>query len=290
MDRIVANVNGEIILLSDVRSQMALLKGVVGESGRTTGKVSERDILDAMVEEKIVAHYAKENNVIIKESEIDKAVENIKRNNNFTDKILEEVLKREGLSIGDYREKMKNQMMIQRITSMEAPGAEVSDGEVRGFYEDNRELFMKPGRVRASHIILLAKENDMDAEKESRGKLIGILTEVKSGADFYELAKKYSQDGSSKSGGDLGWFLKGQMLPEFEKKAFSMQVGEVSDIVRTKYGFHIIKVTGKEEPTPVAFEDIKDRVINSLKEEKFREKRKAWLDGLRAKAYVEIKY
>lgn len=136
----------------------------------------------------------------------------------------------------------------------------VTDDELNKVYRDNLQQFQVPNRVHAEHILLLTS-GKTDAEvAEIKKKAEDILAQArKKGANFEELAKKYSEDpGSKAKGGDLGWVLQGQTVPEFEKAAFSLNKGEISDLIKTQYGFHIIKVLDKDTAHTKTFDEVKD--------------------------------
>jgi len=127
--------------------------------------------------------------------------------------------------------------------------SKVGDDEMKKFYDQNKDKFKTADQVRASHILV-------KSEKEAND----VLAQLKAGGNFEELAKKLSTDGAAAKGGDLGWFSKGSMIPEFEKVAFAMKEGETSGIVKTKFGYHIIKLTGKRPAGQRTFEEVKDQI------------------------------
>ena len=136
----------------------------------------------------------------------------------------------------------------------------VSDDELKVVYQQNIQQFQVPNRVHVEHILLLTT-GKTDAEvAEIRKKAEDILAQArKKGANFEDLAKKYSEDpGSKAKGGDVGWVLPGQMVPEFEKASFSLNKGDISDLIKTQYGFHIIKVLDKETAHTRTFDEVKD--------------------------------
>jgi peptidyl-prolyl cis-trans isomerase D len=137
----------------------------------------------------------------------------------------------------------------------------VTDDELKVVYQQNIQQFQVPNRVHAEHILLMTVGGKTDAEvAEIKKKAEDILAQAKKkGANFEDLAKKYSEDpGSKAKGGDLGWVLQGQTVPEFEKAAFSLNKGEISDLIKTQYGFHIIKVLDKETAHTKTFDEVKD--------------------------------
>jgi peptidyl-prolyl cis-trans isomerase D len=138
----------------------------------------------------------------------------------------------------------------------------VTDDELKAIYNQNIQQYQVPNRVHAQHILLMTV-GKTDAEvAEAKQKIEDILAQAKKkGANFDELAKKYSEDpGSKTKGGDLGWIVQGQTVPEFEKAAFSLNKGEISDVIKTQYGFHIIKVLDKETAHTKPFDEVKDSI------------------------------
>jgi peptidyl-prolyl cis-trans isomerase D len=146
----------------------------------------------------------------------------------------------------------------------------VNDREIERYYNENRSRFETPEQVQASHILL--KTDEGKDEAAVRKKAEGVLAQVKSGGDFAELARANSEDtGSAEKGGDLGFFGRDQMVPEFESAAFSLAEGEVSDLVRSTYGFHIIKVTGRRSGMVQPLESVREQIRGTISQEKARE-------------------
>jgi peptidyl-prolyl cis-trans isomerase D len=145
-------------------------------------------------------------------------------------------------------------------------GILVSSREVERYYNDNIELFSTPEQVRASHILFKTEGKDEAAVRAAAEK---VLQEAKSGADFAELAKRHSEDESNaKLGGDLDYFTRGRMVPEFEEAAFGAQPGLLPDLVKTGYGFHIIKVVDKKAGSTRTFDEVKAQIREQLVGEK----------------------
>ncbi|MEI8355122.1 MAG: peptidylprolyl isomerase [Deltaproteobacteria bacterium] len=154
----------------------------------------------------------------------------------------------------------------------------ITDADMKAFYDKNIEKFKTPDQVKASHILV-------KSEKEAQD----ILAQLKKGGNFEELAKKNSTDATAAKGGDLGWFSKGSMVPEFEKVAFTLKEGQLSGIVKTQFGFHIIKVTGKRPAGVRPFDEVKEQIraaIQPAKQQEFFMKIK---EDLKKSAKIEIK-
>ena len=140
---------------------------------------------------------------------------------------------------------------------------QVSAQDIQRNYEDNQQQYSTPEQVRASHILLKTEGKD-DATVKKQAE--DLLAQVKKGADFAALASKYSEDDASKvKGGDLDFFPKGQMVPEFDKAAFSMKVGEISDLVKSQFGYHIIKVTDKKPATTKSLDEVRAQIEDQIK-------------------------
>jgi peptidyl-prolyl cis-trans isomerase D len=187
---------------------------------------------------------------------------------------------REGLEATDaelasYYDAHKNDLKIPEkrkvkyaLVDMQAirERTQISAEDIQRAYEDNRQQYSTPEQVRASHILLKTEGKDDAAVKKQAEDL---LAKVKAGADFAQLATKFSEDDASKAkGGDLDFFPQGQMVPEFDKVAFSLKPGEISDLVKTQYGYHIIKVTDKKAATTKSLDEVRVQIEDQLKWER----------------------
>ena len=174
---------------------------------------------------------------------------------------------------------LKKDLSIENYKNKFDKETEISEEAMKKYYEDNKSQFTED-KVRASHILISTvdkdgKELSPEKKKEAKKEAEEIYKKVKAGEDFATLAKEYSQDEySAVNGGDLGFFEKGQMVPEFEAAAFGLKKGEVSEIVESQYGYHIIKVTDKvykEETFDEAKSDIKKELLYQKYLEKVKE-------------------
>jgi peptidyl-prolyl cis-trans isomerase C len=164
-----------------------------------------------------------------------------------------------------------------------------TDAEAKDFYEKNPEKFKQDEQVRASHILVRVDPNaDAKAKAKAKAEIDAVMKELKAGGDFAKLAQQHSQDGSAAQGGDLGYFPKGQMVPEFDKVAFSLPVGQLSGIVTTQFGYHILKVTDKKAPRTVPYEEAQAQIKQFLEQDKKQKAADAFVEGLKKKSKIDI--
>jgi peptidyl-prolyl cis-trans isomerase C len=151
------------------------------------------------------------------------------------------------------------------------------DQDIRKYYDEHSEEFMLPERWRASHILV-------DTQEEAEA----IKERLNQGASFEELAKEKSKDATSQQGGDVGYFSKGQLIPEFEGVCLSLEVGEISDIVKTKFGYHIIKLTDKKSPEVQEFSSVKELIKKELERDKKKQLLEALMNNLRRDVKITV--
>nr|WP_281416859.1 peptidylprolyl isomerase [Geoanaerobacter pelophilus] len=181
--------------------------------------------------------------------------------------------------VADKLEDIKKRLVVEAYLKKKVEEqSNISDADLQKFYDENKDKFKSGDQIKASHI--LVKDEKLAQE---------ILGKLKAGGSFEELAKKNSMDSAGAKGGDLGWFSKGSMLPEFEKAAFSLKEGETSGIVKTKFGFHIIKLTGKRAAGQRAFAEVKDQIKAALLPTKQQEVFQKLKDELKKSSKYTIK-
>lgn len=166
---------------------------------------------------------------------------------------------------------------------------QIPESEAKKFYDDNRTKYFEQGaKVRASHILVGTPENASQEDRDkAKAKAEALLERVKKGEDFAEIARKESTCPSKEKGGDLGAFGQGDMVPPFEKAAFGLKPGEVSGVVSTVFGYHIIKLTEALPPSVQPFDEVKAKIVEYLKREKVRAEIPALIKELREKAKIE---
>jgi len=190
----------------------------------------------------------------------------------------------------DIREYTRRDLLISRyIDTVFMSKIVVSEAEVRAFYDNSPEKFKRDESVKASHILIGVDSTASDDDKKkAREKADKLRKELAGGADFAALAKENSTCPSSQQGGDLGFFGKGQMVPPFEKAVFALKPGEISDVVETQFGYHIIKMTERNPAATTDFAQVKAKIEEYLKGQKVNEAIKKYLEDARKTAKVEV--
>ncbi len=295
VDRIVAIVNQEIITLSEVdRWVFPFYKEIQTEDRlEKQEKLLEarRKILDQIIEEKLIDQEVRKIGFKATPKEVEATIEVIKKSNNATQEDLEKALARDGITFETFKKEIEKRILRMRFISvMIKVDSNVGDKELLEFYKKNLERYRTNEVYRPGHILFLVpKEATPEEVSRIRKKCEGVLDKIKKGEDFGEMALLYSEDPSSKDRGDLGYFKKGELLPAFEREALSLRVGEVSGIVRTEHGFHIIKLLDRKGGAPPSFEEIKDKVKADYMEREMEKALKQYLTKLKEKSIIEIK-
>jgi len=202
----------------------------------------------------------------------------------------ETALKDSGITEKDLTEISRKDIVISNYIEKEiVPSITVTDDEIKKFYDDNKAQLGEEPQVKASHILIGVDTAAAPEEKtKAREKAEALLKELKAGKDFAAAAKADSTCPSKEQGGDLGFFGKGQMVSAFEQAAFALQPGEISDVVETQFGYHIIKVTEKKDAEPPQFDEIKEKIAAFLKGQKTQKAVFDYVTKLRGESKVEI--
>lgn len=293
---IVAIVNDEIITLHELKSASltavteAEKKGPLNEADRRN---ILRSTLDRLIEKKLTEQKIKELNIRVSEEEIRQAIDDVRKQNNMpSQEALIKALAAQGLSLDQYRSQLKDQLEKLKLVSMEVRAkVQVGETEMREYYAANQSKYSEEETFQARHIFFKTGEKATpDDIKRTRTTALAVLADAKSGKDFAELAKKFSEDPAArKDGGDLGSFKKGDMQPELEKAILALKPGEVSSLVTTPIGFHIIKLEARIPGTIKPFESVKAEIEEILYRKKSEERFSQWASELRSKASIEIK-
>ena len=257
LDQIVAIVGKDIILESELKTQLEFYLAQTGKKINNPEELGQlrKKLLDQMINDRLLLAKAEKDTLLkINEKEIEQTLEDqlSKIKSQFSsEEAFQKELKTEGLTEAElkrnYREQIKEQLLRDKLISSKLSKSNISSREVKEFYQSYKDsLPEQPESAKLSQILLKIEpsQKTLDSLKDFASM---ILAKAKAGEDFSELAKNYSEDPSAKQGGDLGFLKRGEILPEFEMKAFSLNPGEISDLVQTSLGYHIIKLEEKKE-------------------------------------------
>lgn len=282
--------NGEAVQRADFERALKVLEARAG--GQVPAERRDeilRGLLDQLVTYHVLAQEAHKRNLDATDQEVQQRVAEV-RQQFPTEQAFAAALKQRGMDPKQFETDTRNDITVNKLMQSEAATATlVGEQDAKEFYEKNPDKFKQPEQVRASHIFKrLPQGADAATKQKVRASLEPVLKQVKSGADFAELAKKYSEDGSAQAGGDLNFFGPGQMVPEFEKIAFAMKTGDTSNIVETQFGYHIIKVTDRRQGRTIPFAEVKEQIANFIKQQRQQDKANALIEQLKAKSRIEI--
>jgi peptidyl-prolyl cis-trans isomerase C len=255
-------------------------------------KQIRQQVLDRIIVGRLLEEKAKEVNIVITEEEVINHITKIAAAQR-PPMTLEELKKKTaeyGQNFDELKQQIRKGMTYRKIVEAQRAGKiNITEEDAKKYYDENPTKFGVKEQVRASHILIKADTTDADpnqAKAEAKAKIQGLLEQIKDGADFAELAKANSACPSAADGGDLKFFPRGKMAAPFEKAAFALEVGKVSDIVETQFGYHIIKVTDRKDAGTTSFEQARDNIIRQLTQRKQAEFDKKYIDSLKAAANI----
>ena len=292
--KLAAKVNGEGISFARLQSTVdaSMRDGKLNYGGITQPthfKQLQRIILDQLIAQELLWQEARREGVIATAQEVDAALAQVRQRYTTEQAYLEEI-ERNGFSQEAYRDDVKRHISVRRWAQTTlAKEITVPDSDVHDFYVTNQARFAQPEQINARHVLItLPAGADEAATAAARKRIEEVLAQAKAGTDFAELAKKYSQGPSADRGGDLGFAPRGAFVKPFEDAAFALKPGEISNIVRTEFGFHVIKLEARREGHVVPEQQAAPAIRRHLLSNKFKEAIEEHVRRLRAQGSVEI--
>jgi len=295
VDRVVAVVNQEMITLSEVEKLVnPFQEQIVAEDRlekRERMQALCRQVLEKLIEEKLIDQEVKKSGIKIPSKEIEATLEEVKRRNAATQEELEKALAADGLTLETYKKQIEKVLQRKKLINWSVKvETKVGEKELRDFYQKNLYRYRPNESYRPGHILFVVPKGATPEEvREIRKKCQAVLEKIIGGGDFGEMALLYSEDASNKNQGDLGYFKKGELVPAFEREALRLKVGEVSGIVRTDFGFHIIKLLDRKGVEPLPFEEVKEKVQADYYDSEMEKAFRQYLSTLKEKSVIEIK-
>ncbi|MFY9821580.1 MAG: peptidylprolyl isomerase [Thermoanaerobaculia bacterium] len=292
MPDIVAKVNGETIKKDVLLKGAQVAQVQLGQMGRPVPLTPDfyRGVLDRLVGILLLQQEAKALHVVPSEQDVDQQLAASKKRFG-SEEAYQKALKQLGLTEELLRQQTRDELATKKyLESQVVPQGPVPDQAIRDFYEKNKDQIRLPDRMHLRHILVAVKAQASAAEKEkARAKAEDLRKQLTNGADFAKLAAANSDDpGSKVRGGDLGWIASGQTPPTLEKAADALKANEISPVVESPFGYHVIQLLERQAATQVPYEQAKDRIAMIVRQKLAQDSMQAKIKELRAKAKVEV--
>lgn len=291
LPQVLAKVDGQPVSRAELEEAIKQAEANAGRSVPADRRDEiYRGLLDQVILFKLLAKEATVRGITVTPQEVTERMAEIKKN--FpTEAEFQKKLTETHLTLAQLEAQQRRDILNAKTIEAEVePKSTVSPADLEAYYKQNPQQFKEPEQVRASHILFSVPKDATPAAKQAtRTEAEGVLKRAKGGEDFAALAKQYSKDpGSAAVGGDLNYFPKEQMVPQFSAAAFAMKPGQISDLIETEFGLHIIKVTDRRAERTVPLADVSDRLGAFLKQKRQQELMQQYLMSLKEKYRVEI--
>jgi peptidyl-prolyl cis-trans isomerase SurA len=295
LDKIVAVVNEDVITLSELREiSVPYLERMKAQYSinydETQVKETEKRILDQLIDEKLVKQEADSLEIVIEKKDIDMAIRETRETNKLSEDQFKQILADEGMSLEKYRGQLNDQMKKMRLLDQEIKSkVQVAKKEIEEYHKEHKDEFDAPPEVRLQQVLLMIPSEASTQEiGQIRGKAEDILQKIRNGENFNAMVKLHSQDSSAAAGGDMGAFKKGELMPVLDETAFGLKKGEVSSVIQSPMGFHILRVLDKRESQKMTEEERWRETEGIIYNKKVEDKFKDWLKELRKKSFIQI--
>ncbi len=288
----VATVNKVIITREQFEREMESIKSQLIRMGRYVGSFQDemlkKEVMNTLISRELLIQEIKTKDFSVDDAMISQQIMMLKGRFK-TEQEFQEALKQMNVTEDELVARVRKDVTLQQFINTEFSSKIVlKETESKEYYDNNQAMFKQPEEVKASHILIkLEADADEKQKKEAREKLVDVKQKVEKGESFADLAKQYSQCPSSAKGGDLGSFRRGQMVKEFEETAFALKAGELSDVVETKFGYHLIKTVEKKEAGTVPFDQVRSQLEQYLKQEKMQKAVETHVEELKKGAAIE---
>ena len=295
VDRIVAVVNDEVITLSDLNEELDVIRQRTAATYK--GQDIERlfaearpHVLNRMVERLLIGQEARKSGIVLKDEEINEAIRDGLAQRKMRMEDLIASLAKEGVTLEEYRRELRDHLMKTKLVRREIRSKiMISDEEIGAYYQKHRDDYEGRETVRIQQILLpIPKNADEGQIRTIRQEAEAIRQRLREGEAFELLAGRYSQ-GPAAAGGDIGFVEKGVMLPEVEAVAFNLKIGEISDVISSPVGFHIIRVSDKRGAGLKPIEAVREEILRKIEDEKADKRYESWIEDLRKTSHIEIR-
>lgn len=297
VEEIVARVNNDIVTLSDFQKADAQLHQEIGQDcqncppEKIEAEYSSRskDLLRDLIDQDLLVQRAKDEGISVETAVIKRLDEVRKQNNLGTLEDLEKAVESTGLAWEDYKNQIRNNLLTQEVIRHEV-GSRISIGndEVKAYYDAHKSEFVRPEQVVLSDIFLTTEKMSPEEVEAVRVKAEDLHERIVKGADFAELARRYSEGTTAQQGGELGSFQRGQLEPQLEDVVFKMDRGQISGVTQTKTGFEILKVEDHFQAGQQPLEKVETEIMNRLYQKRMEPGLRDFLAQLREESYVTV--
>jgi peptidyl-prolyl cis-trans isomerase C len=304
-DKIAVTVNGVDVTESEIeeliKPRLEMMARQASQLPPAFAEQREKELrqqaLEQLISRQLLDERVKSENIVVSEEEVISALAKmLSAQEPLSLDDLKKQIESRGQSFDEIKQQTQKGLAYQKVMEAQWAGKiNVTEDDAKKYYDENPKRFETPEQIRASHILIKPVFTDPnvdpnadpnEAKAKARAKTQDLLKQIKGGADFAELAKAHSTCPLAPKGGDLGFFPRGQATLPFEKAAFELEVGQISDIVETEYGYHIIKVTDHKDAGVTSFEQAKDNIIEQLTREKQSEFASKYIESLKAAANI----
>jgi len=288
----VAIVNGAVITQNALDRDLLVIRKRFTRSGKELKESQlpaiKKEVLENLVNRTLLYQESVKQGIKIDDSKVLEQLSDMKKRYD-NPKDFEKNLEEANLTETDLKEQIKLGLAIQQLIDQQlVQKITITEPEAKTYYDANLQRFSQPEQVKASHILIKAEPDAGEATTgEAKKKIEMIQKRVKDGEDFAALAKEFSEGPSASKGGDLGYFGPGRMVKPFETAAFNLKPGEVTDIVKTRFGYHLIKVTDKKPAKQITFEEVQEKLKQFLKQQKVQKEVATYISKLKESAQIE---
>ncbi|MCX6539161.1 MAG: peptidylprolyl isomerase [Acidobacteria bacterium] len=288
---VVAKVNGEDV----TRAELDMAVRTLEQRARNTVPPEQRDavyrqVLDRIIGFHLLAQEARSRKIVAAPWDVDKQLGDLKKQ--FPNEAaFNQMLQARGVSFDQLRKETEDTLAVNQMLQAEIePQVKVQDADLKTFFDQNKPRFHQAESVHASHILIRADEKaDVVTKTKAKAQADDLLKQLRRGAKLPDLAKKFSQDpGSAQNGGDLGFFNRGQMVAPFDQAAFALKPGQMSGVVETPFGYHIIQVLEAKPARDVGFDEVKDQIREYLATQQREQISQVFVDQLKAKGKISV--
>lgn len=297
VERVLAIVNDSIILASELEARMLPVRGEAAqiadpkERERRLSKLTSQ-MLDEMVNEELMVQAAEASKIEVEATEVQAALDEVKANNNLDDAGLAQVLAAQGYTVANYRQEVRRQLLrLRAVNQLVAPKVQVTEEDIQARYNQLKRRSEAVSAVSLSHILFKLPEHPTEQQlTEAKSKAAKAIERIQAKEEFAKVAAETSEDDSTKAtGGQLGWFQRGSINPDWEQIVFSMEKGDVRGPVTGPQGLHVFQVTEVKQSELKPYADMREQLARELRRREMDKQTQAWMEELRKKAYIDIK-